>query len=222
MTGHVRERGKGNWYAVISTRDPAGSRKVRFISLPDAKGKREAKDHLARIVTEMQSGAYVEPDKVTVAQFLERWLNHIKTQVEPSTYERYFEYCTNNIIPALGPTRLTKLRPEQISDAYSRALEDGRRDGRNGGLAPRTVRHMHAILKQALAQACVWRAISNNPGSLGEAAKGNAQGNAHLRHRRYRQSDRGGARDTHIYSNPAWRFVWSAARRNLRLALALH
>ncbi len=166
MTGHVRERGKGNWYAVISTRDPAGRRKVKFISLPDAKGKTEAKRHLARIVTEMDSGAYVEPDKVTVAQFLERWLNHIKTQVEPNTFQRYFEYCTNNIIPALGDARLTKLRPEQVSDFYSKALSGGRHDGKDGGLSPRTVHHIHVVLKQALTQACVWRAISNNPAAL--------------------------------------------------------
>ena len=167
MKGHVRERGKGNWYAVLSVRDPqTGKRKVKWRSLPGCKGKREAQHECARILTEMQSGGYIAPDKTTVAQFLERWLNHIKTQVEPSTYERYFELCTNNIIPALGGARLTKLRPEQISDALSGALADGRRDGREGGLAPRTVHHMHAILKQALAQACVWRAISHNPAAL--------------------------------------------------------
>jgi hypothetical protein len=42
MRGHVRERGKGNWYAVVSSQDQTGKRKVKFISLPDAKGKREA------------------------------------------------------------------------------------------------------------------------------------------------------------------------------------
>ena len=40
--GYVTERGKGNWYAIISTKDQAGKRKVKFISLPDAKNKREA------------------------------------------------------------------------------------------------------------------------------------------------------------------------------------
>jgi hypothetical protein len=46
MRGHVRERGKGNWYAVLSVRDPeTGKRKVKFVSLPDAKGKREAQQH---------------------------------------------------------------------------------------------------------------------------------------------------------------------------------
>ena len=167
MRGHVRERGKGNWYAVLSVRDPqTDRRKVKFIALSGAKGKREAQQHLARLVTELDVGAFVEPNKVTLAQFFERWLAHIQTQVAASTHERYGELVHNNIVPALGAVRLVKLRPEHISDAYSRALTDGRCDGRDGGLAPRTVRHMHVILKQALQQACVWRAINHNPAAL--------------------------------------------------------
>src|SRR5215472_3811851 len=115
MRGHVRERGKGNWYAVLSVRDPqTGKRKVRFISLPNAKGKRDAQQALARIVTEINSGTYAEPDRTTLAQFLERWLAHIKTQVTPRTYEGYAEKVRNNLISTLGAIRLTKLRPEQI------------------------------------------------------------------------------------------------------------
>jgi len=166
MRGHVRERGKGNWYAVLSVRDPqTGKRKVRFISLPNANGKRDAQQALARIVTEINSGTYAEPDKTTLAQFLERWLAHIKTQVTPRTYGGYAERVRNNIIPALGATRLIKLLPEQISEAYSKALTSGRCDGK-GGLSPQTVKHIHVVLKQALAQACVWRAISHNPADL--------------------------------------------------------
>jgi len=57
MKGHVRERGKGNWYAVLSTRDQqTGKRKVKFISLPDARGKREAQQALAHILAELDSG----------------------------------------------------------------------------------------------------------------------------------------------------------------------
>jgi hypothetical protein len=165
MKGHVRERGKGNWYAVLSMRTEAGKRKVRFVSLPNCKGKREAQQECARIITEMSSGAYVEPDKTTLARFLERWLGQIKTQVSPRSYERYAEIVHNNIVPALGTVQLMKLRPEHISEAYGKALSGGRRDGK-GGLSPQTVHHMHTILKQALNQACVWRAITHNPADL--------------------------------------------------------
>jgi integrase len=166
MRGHIRERGKGKWYAVLSVKDlQTGKRKVKFVSLPDAKGKREAQQHLARILTELDAREFVEPNKVTVAQFLERWLAYIKTQVAASTHDRYSELIQNNTVPVLGAIRLVKLRPEHISHAYSRALTDGRHKG-GGGLAPLTVRHMHTVLKQALKQACIWRAISHNPASL--------------------------------------------------------
>jgi integrase len=151
---------------VLSVRDPqTGRRKVKFIALPDAKGKREAHQECARIITQMAGGAHVEPDKVTVAQFLERWLDHVKTQVAPRSYGRYAEIVRNNLIPALGAIRLVKLRPEHISEAYSRALIGGRRNG-SGGLSPQTIHHLHGVLMQALRQARVWRAIAHNPAEL--------------------------------------------------------
>jgi hypothetical protein len=46
-------------------------------------------------------------------------------------------------------TLLSNLQPVQISRAYAKALEHGRRDGK-GALSPPTVHHMHRILRQAL------------------------------------------------------------------------
>src|SRR5262249_38298440 len=88
-----------------------------------------------------------------------------KTQVGAVSFARYSEYA-NIIIPALGAVPLTKLRPEEISEMCSKALDSGRRDGKEGGLSPRTVRQIHSTLKQALARACVWPAIPYNPAAL--------------------------------------------------------
>ena len=163
MKGHVRERGKGNWYAVLDIRDSlTGKRKRKWHSLPECKGKREAQDACARIITEMNSGLYIEPDKTTIAEFLTRWLEHIKSQVSPRSHERYAEIANKNIAPLLGGVILSKLKPMQISEAYTKALASGRRDG-TGGLAPRTVHHMHRILKQALGQAVKWQLLPRNP-----------------------------------------------------------
>jgi integrase len=158
MKGHVRERGKGNWYAVLSIRDPqTGRRKVRWHSLPDAKGKREAQQECARLITEIRDGAYVDSQKANLTQFLERRLGHMQTQVSRRTHGRYAEIVRNNIVPLLGMKRLSKLKPEDISEAYATALKK---------LSPRTVRHLHTVLKAALRQAKVWRAIANNPAEL--------------------------------------------------------
>src|SRR5262249_40028778 len=110
----------------------------------------------AALIPQQARGSLVEPSKTTVAIFLEQWLNHIKMQVSPSSFKRYKEHV-NVIIPALGAVRLTKLRPEQISGLYAKALER---------LSPRNVSAIHIMLKASLAQACIWRSIPFNPAAL--------------------------------------------------------
>lgn len=164
MKGHLRERpkGSGNWYAVVDRRDPSsGKRKRKWLSLA-ATGKRQAQIECANLITEMQRGVYLEPNKTTLAQFLDQWLTDIKGNVSPRTHERYSEIAKKNLIPLLGAITLTKLQPIQISGAYTKALDSGRRDGK-GGLSPRTVHHMHRVLKQALAQAVRWQLLIRNP-----------------------------------------------------------
>lgn len=166
MKGHVTERGAGHWYAVIDQRDPAtGKRKRKWISLPGITGKRAAQVECARIITETAANTYVDPSKVTVLEFLNRWLGHIKPNVSPRTYERYEQIALKNIAPLLGQKLLSKLQPVDISTAYATAVATGRRDGK-GGLAPRTVHHMHRILSQALGQAERWHLIARNPAAL--------------------------------------------------------
>jgi integrase len=162
MKGHVRERGAGNWYAVIDVRDPAtGKRRRKWHSL-DAKGKRDAQIETARLISAIDGGTYMAPDKTTVAEFLDRWLDYTKTRVAPRSHERYAELARKTIAPLLGGTILNKLQPQQIASAYAKAQAIGRRDGK-GGLSARTVHHMHRILKQALAQAVKWSLLQRNP-----------------------------------------------------------
>jgi integrase len=161
MKGHIRERSPGHWAIIVEMRDPeTGRRKRKWHSF--AGTKRQAQDECARLVSEVRMGSYVEPTKATLAQFLDRWLDDVRTRVTPKTHERYTQLCHKNINPLLGATVLAKLKPEQISEAYAKALATGRRRG-DGGLAPRTVRQMHAILKSALAQAVKWDILVRNP-----------------------------------------------------------
>jgi integrase len=161
MDGHIRERSPGHWAIVLDLRDPTtGKRKRKWHSFKGT--KREAQVEKARLISEVQGGTYIEPSKITFAQFLERWLENVKPRISPRTHERYTEIVRKNIAPALGSVYLTKLRPAQIAEAYSDALTGGRRDGR-GGLAPTTVIYMHRLIKQALGQAVRWELLTRNP-----------------------------------------------------------
>ena len=160
MKGHIRERSSGRWAIILD--DPnSPSRKRRWHSFKGT--KRQAQVECARLIAEIQRGSYIAPDRTTFAEFADRWLAHIKSQVTPKSYERYAGLMNQNIKPALGALVLTKLRPFQISSAYAAALTKGRRDGKEGGLSPRTVGHMHRVLKQALSQAVKWELLNRNP-----------------------------------------------------------
>jgi len=161
MKGHIRERSPGHWAIVIDVRDPqTGKRKRRWRSFQGT--KRDAQVECARLISELKGGTHVDPGKITLAEFLDRWLAHMQSHVSPRTHERYTELVTKNINPMLGSVILARLQPVQISRAYTTALANGRRDGK-GGLSPSSVHYQHRVLKKALGQAVKWRLLPGNP-----------------------------------------------------------
>lgn len=161
MKGHLKERSPGHWAIILDIPDPrTGKRRRKWHSFKGT--KRQAQIESARLISIVQDGNYLEPSKTTLATYLARWLDHVRSQVTPKSHERYSGIVNQNIIPALGSVHLPKLKPAQISATYVAALANGRRDG-TGGLAPRTVGHMHRVLKQALGQAVRWELLTRNP-----------------------------------------------------------
>jgi hypothetical protein len=127
MKGSIRERSPGHFAIILDAVDlKTGKRKRRWHSFKGT--KRQAQIECSRLITGMKDGGYVEPSKVTVLQFLERWLLHIKPNISPRTHERYRQLATKNIAPLIGSKVLSKLQPIDISTAYAKALESGRRD----------------------------------------------------------------------------------------------
>jgi integrase len=159
MRGHVRERGNGHWYAVIDTRDPnTGARRRKWISLPECKGKRQAEIRCAELIAELQSGTSIDPNKITVAEFLDRF-DRDWASIHVSAYSRErYRFALDHVRRQLGERLLQKLRPADLAALYA-AL------GR-GGLASRTIRLIHTVLHKALGQAKSWDLIRNNPADL--------------------------------------------------------
>jgi integrase len=160
MKGHIRERSPGRWAIIFDLHDDAGKRKRKWHAFKGT--KRQAQIECARLISELQQGTYIEPNKTTLSQFLDCWLADIRSRVSPKTHERYEQICRKNIAPLLGNVILSKLKPAQISAALTNALAHGRRkDG--SSLSPRTVLHMHVVLKSALTQAMKWELLARNP-----------------------------------------------------------
>src|SRR5258708_17804308 len=118
MKGSIRERSPGRFAIIIDIPDPlTGKRRRKWHSFKGT--KREARIECARLISAVQGGTYLEPSKTTLAQFFERWLDHMKSQISPKSHARYSELARKNIAPLLGSVVLSELRPAAISSAYS-------------------------------------------------------------------------------------------------------
>jgi integrase len=162
VEGHIRKRGKRSWSIVVERgRGPDGRRLQSWHTVRGT--RRDAERERARLLHELNTGAYVEPAKLTVAQYLDQWLrDYAEPRVAAKTFERYEEIIERHLVPALGHHRLDKLQPLHIQAYYSSALRGGRLDGK-GGLSAQTVLHHHRLLRQALHQAVRWQLLMRNP-----------------------------------------------------------
>lgn len=145
----------GFWAAAVSLgRDADGNRKRKTIY---GATRAEVVAEVAKVMTLAQSGPLMEPTRLTVVDYMTQWLTHAKTTVELHTWVSYEQVVRIHIVPALGHVPVAQLQPLQIQGLYQDRLDAGR--------SPRTVRRIHEVLHNALAQAVEWQLIAQNPAS---------------------------------------------------------
>jgi integrase len=124
--------------------------------------RKEAAEELREILAGISRGAYVTPQKMTVGQWLDQWLNGLR--VAPSTMASYRKNIRLHLKPALGEIQLARLTGARISALYRELERHGRRDHESGsGLSARTVKYCHTILKSALRAAVAEGVLASNP-----------------------------------------------------------
>ena len=164
MKGHIRRRGARSWELKFDVGvDAKGNRKTRYSSFKGT--KRDAEIELARLVAQNASGEGIDPSKVTVLEFLERWeRDWATTNVGLKTLERYRGLLKLYVKPRIGAMRLQKLRAVHLNELYTALLRSGGQDGRP--LSPRSVGHVHRVLHRALGHAATWALVQQNVASL--------------------------------------------------------
>ena len=162
MRGSIRKRGERSWeIRLYLGRDPKTGEELRQ-SITFRGSKKAAEAEPARLVNQIETGAFLPPGRLTVSEFLDKWVEHIRTRVSARTFERYSSLIEHWIRPELGALPLAKLQPLHVQQLYSRALEGPRRDGRPGGLQPQSVLHIHRVLSEALKMAMRWQLAARN------------------------------------------------------------
>jgi len=88
--GHIRQQGKRSWELKFDLgRDPlSGKRLSRYVTFQGT--KREAQAELNRLLNHRNEGTYVDPTKMSVAEYLEHWLSvDVDRRVAAKSAERY-------------------------------------------------------------------------------------------------------------------------------------
>lgn len=161
MRGHIERRGQRSWRLKweLGTNIANGKRQTRRKTV--TRTKREAESELARILGSLTGGTYVDPNRMTVRELVERWRDDVAAaEVSPKTFERYRERV-GRLIEGLGSIPLLRLQPLQIQAFYTTLRESGHR--RTGSrLSEQTMLHFHKVLVAALAQGVRWRLVAVN------------------------------------------------------------
>ena len=169
MRGSVMQRGKDpkTWTLIFPLpKGPDGRRRQQWVAFHG--NKREAETKLTELLHQLDGGTFIRPTKLTVGEYLGRWLrDYVESHVRETTARRYRSIVQRHLIPALGAIPLMSLSPSHVQAAYAHALgEKGRLDGRGGGLSARSVVQHHRILSEALKHAMRWGLIGRNVATL--------------------------------------------------------
>lgn len=157
MAGNLRYR-DGAWrLTVYAGRRPDGRQHRIHATVHGADnrtGRREAERALAALVAQVDAGQHQPTRAHTVDQLLDAWLAQRSGHLAATTHATYTSCADLHIRPALGPTRVDKLRPSHLNRLYDQLTGQG--------LAPKTVRHVHGTISAALGYAVRWQWVAAN------------------------------------------------------------
>jgi integrase len=130
--------------------------------------RREAEAALAEVLGQVNAGTYVAPSRQRLGTYLTAWLGGLR--LKPTALDNYRVAAEVHVIPRLGGVPLADLTAEQVDGLYRQLEQHGKRTGncrtagvtcrehgcspdRHDGLAPKSVRHVHTMLRKALQDA---------------------------------------------------------------------
>jgi integrase len=189
MKGHKKAEGRCSsrcvrWYPRVQRATPDGHGRRRFDYLggyPTRTAARAALDQALGRRGENANGDRADrpsyssrgvggPPPPTLNDLLDHWLAHLHTNkaLRLRTIGRYRQLLAHQVRPHLGTLPVSSLGTLHVQRLYDQLAQHGRKDGKPGGLGPRTIRQVHLCLHQALGYAMKWHDLPANPATDAE------------------------------------------------------
>lgn len=164
-SGNIRKRSDGRWEARYTLGfDPeTGKQAQRSVY---GKTQKEVRQKLAQITTEVDAGTYCAPNKMTVGEWMDTYLEtYAKRSIKASTLALYQSYVREHIKPCLGKIRIDALDTPTIQQFYNQRMDER-------GLVAKTIKNIHGILHKGLSQAVKLGLIRFNPSEACDLPRG--------------------------------------------------
>jgi integrase len=149
--GSISKRKNGTYMARYTVHTSNGPKQKCLY----AKTRKEAAARLAEILANQDGHLIFDAKNQTLGAFLNRWIDEsVKRNVRPRTLVNYRSQVDRHITPALGRIKLKNLSAAHVQAFYNAEVDSG--------LAPSSVRYIHAVLHRVLNQAVRWRLVAEN------------------------------------------------------------
>ena len=123
MRGHIERRGQKSWRLKfdIGTDPLTGKRQTRRVTVKGT--KKNAEEELNRLLHEIGEGTFVDPSKLTVAEYLDQWLkDYARPNVAPKTAERWTEIVEKHLAEKWKALPLKNLKALHIQSYRPAAI----------------------------------------------------------------------------------------------------
>ncbi len=157
--GTLEQLNDGRWRVRLTVETARGKKRKAFT----AKTKKAV---VAKrdVYLQQREGVAFDAEKVTVSEYLDRWLeDSVKQTRRPSTVVLYELVVRVHLKPTIGSLQLQKLGPVHIQGLLAEKKREGYAEG--------TCRRIYAIMGAAMTQALRWRLVNSNPMQAVDAPK---------------------------------------------------
>lgn len=165
----IRKRGNSYQVTVSNGRKPDGSQIIETATFKMDPTKTEKQNQKALEVFAFEfeqkvlSGKYLDGEKLTFQAFTEIWqTDYAEQHLEASTQQLYKHLLKLHILPVIGNLKLSKIQPNQLNKLY-KTLANERKDGKDGGYSPKTIKHVHNLISAIYSAAIKWNVVLDNP-----------------------------------------------------------
>ncbi|MBA4379552.1 MAG: hypothetical protein C0393_02500 [Anaerolinea sp.] len=153
--GCIYHRKDGRWCAQVSI---SGRRLTKY-----GKSQKECRDWVKETLTKIGNGLTFQGTQVTLAKFIESWLDGKELSRRPQTVSQYRALTRQHILPLMGGMRLQDIQPAHLKQLYLAKKDEGR--------GARTVQLIHTVMHAVLKQAVKEGILGRNPAAAVERPK---------------------------------------------------